>query len=239
LGIPWGATGEMSGSSTSVLIILLSYVPSVIRYQDEGAVPSEDVATKVYWLVVWSPLKNIWVRQLGWLFRYSQYMESHNPFMFQTTEENIPWCDVFCAHCCWYRSTELMLKSWGFGLMAMTMLINVDLHKLGENPWDTWYNPSKFMIQILLFYNPPFFLGGIIGISWGYIEYRMINTVEQWSRTPYVSRIFISSLRSRNSRPNSLGSSSRYSMPGASHGARAWRPRLRWGVFLWLVNACY
>ena len=111
--------------------------------------------------------------------------------------------------------------------------------QVGGNPWDTWYNPSKFMIQILLFYNPPFFWGGIIGISWGYIEYRMINTVEQWSRTPYVSRIFISSLRSRNSRPNSLGSSSRYSMPGASHGARAWRPRLRWGVFLWLVNACY
>jgi len=53
IGIPWGlATGEMSGSSSSVLIILLSYVPSVIHYQDEGAVPSEDVATKVYWLVV-------------------------------------------------------------------------------------------------------------------------------------------------------------------------------------------
>ena len=35
------------------------------------------------WLVVYLPLWQIWVRQLGWW--HSQYMESHNPFMFQTT----------------------------------------------------------------------------------------------------------------------------------------------------------
>jgi hypothetical protein len=39
----------------------------------------------IIWLVVYLPLWKIWVRQLGWW--HSQYMESHNPVMFQTTNQ--------------------------------------------------------------------------------------------------------------------------------------------------------
>ena len=44
-----------------------------------------DVYDMKYWLVIWTPLKNDGVHQLGsW---HSQSMESHNPFMFQTTNQ--------------------------------------------------------------------------------------------------------------------------------------------------------
>ena len=39
------------------------------------------------WLVVDLSLRKIWVRQLGWW--HSQYMESHNPVMFQTTNQTL------------------------------------------------------------------------------------------------------------------------------------------------------
>ena len=38
-----------------------------------------------FWLVVKQPLWTIWVSQLGWW--HSQDMESHNPVMFQTTNQ--------------------------------------------------------------------------------------------------------------------------------------------------------
>ena len=178
IGIPWGlATGEMSGSSSSVLIILLSYVPSVIHYQDEGAVPSEDVATKVYWLVVWSPLKNM-SSSVGMMTfpNIWKVLESHNPFMFQTTEENIPWCDVFCAHSCWYRSTELMrVRAYGYDYVDKCRSPPQVGEKNGIHditPRSLWF---KFCFSTIHL----FFWGGIIGISWGYIEWFI-----RWSSGP-------------------------------------------------------
>ena len=47
----------------------------------------------IFWLVVFRhPSEKIWVRQLGWW--HSQYMESHNPAMFQSPPTRFLWC--FC-----------------------------------------------------------------------------------------------------------------------------------------------
>ena len=47
----------------------------------------------IFWLVVFRHTsEKIWVRQLGWW--HSQYMESHNPAMFQSPPTRFLWC--FC-----------------------------------------------------------------------------------------------------------------------------------------------
>ena len=67
----------------------------------------------IYMVGGWAlPLWKIWLRHLGlW---NSQYVESHNPFMFQSTNQN-----SINLHCCWWNHHFPMVFLW-FSYMKMS-----------------------------------------------------------------------------------------------------------------------
>ena len=80
------------------------------------------------WWLSPTPLKNDGVRQLGWW--NSQYMESHNPFMFQTTNQSVILRRmefqslapaVGNAHC---SGNMLLIGIWAFSCLPENALVS-------------------------------------------------------------------------------------------------------------------
>ena len=86
----------------------------------------------IYMVGGWAlPLWKIWLRHLGlW---NSQYVESHNPFMFQSTNQN-----SINLHCCWWNHHFPMVFLWfSYGFPIWRWVESRTL-VVPQNSWDSW-----------------------------------------------------------------------------------------------------